>query len=92
MAVRAFRRLGSAPTVYAITSLRAQDAGPALLAYWLRGHWGIENQLHWIRVETPRAAGPTCSQLAAAWRIDDVAAETGATLHRLDLEQALQDR
>jgi hypothetical protein len=34
---------------YAVTSLAPQqaDAG-ALLALW-RGHWGIENQLHWVR-------------------------------------------
>jgi hypothetical protein len=29
-------------TVYAITSL-------ARLAGWLRGHWRIENRLHWVR-------------------------------------------
>lgn len=36
-------------TVYAITSLTAFDADPALLARWIRGHWTIENQLHWVR-------------------------------------------
>jgi len=34
---------------YAITSLSPQRAGAAqLLAFW-RGHWGIENRLHWVR-------------------------------------------
>jgi len=35
-------------TVYAITSLTAQQADPVLLARWLRGHWAIE-ALHWVR-------------------------------------------
>ena len=33
--------------VYLITSDR--DAGPATLAAWVRGHWEIENKLHWVR-------------------------------------------
>jgi len=33
--------------VYLITSDR--DAGPATLAAWIRGHWEIENKLHWVR-------------------------------------------
>jgi predicted transposase YbfD/YdcC len=33
--------------VYLITSDR--EAGPAALAAWVRGHWEIENQLHWVR-------------------------------------------
>jgi len=36
-------------TVYAITSLTASQADPVLLARWIRGHWDIENRLHWIR-------------------------------------------
>jgi predicted transposase YbfD/YdcC len=36
-------------TVYAITSLTAFQADPVLLARWIRGHWGIENRLHWVR-------------------------------------------
>ena len=36
-------------TVYAVTSLSHQQAGPARLADLLRGHWAIENGLHWIR-------------------------------------------
>lgn len=34
--------------VYAVTSLKAQQASPAQLAGLLRGHWGIENRLHWV--------------------------------------------
>jgi predicted transposase YbfD/YdcC len=33
--------------VYLITS--DPDAGPATLAAWIRGHWHIENKLHWVR-------------------------------------------
>jgi predicted transposase YbfD/YdcC len=35
--------------VYAITSLSFQQARPARLADLLRGHWMIENGLHWVR-------------------------------------------
>jgi predicted transposase YbfD/YdcC len=33
--------------VYVITSDRRAD--PATLAAWVRGHWSIENRLHWVR-------------------------------------------
>jgi predicted transposase YbfD/YdcC len=36
-------------TVYAVTSLALGTASPAQLAGWLRGHWRIENRLHWVR-------------------------------------------
>jgi predicted transposase YbfD/YdcC len=36
-------------TVYAITSLTFAQASPARLADYLRGHWGIENGLHYVR-------------------------------------------
>lgn len=36
-------------TSYAITSLPAAKARPGQLATWIRGHWKIENQLHWVR-------------------------------------------
>ena len=36
-------------TVYAITDLRPHEARPDELAAWLRGHWRIENKLHWVR-------------------------------------------
>jgi predicted transposase YbfD/YdcC len=39
----------SIQTVYAITSLDARQADPALLAAWMRGHWNIEAGLHWVR-------------------------------------------
>ena len=36
-------------TVYAITDLHAHQAKPAQLAAWIRGHWSIENSIHWVR-------------------------------------------
>ncbi len=36
-------------TVYAVTSLSATDATPTHIAGWIRGHWAIENSLHWVR-------------------------------------------
>lgn len=36
-------------TVYAITSLPTFQASPADLATWIRGHWSIENRLHYVR-------------------------------------------
>lgn len=34
---------------YAITSVPREQAGASELLGWWRGHWGIENRLHWIR-------------------------------------------
>lgn len=36
-------------TSYIITSLSPQQATPAQLLALVRGHWGIENRLHWVR-------------------------------------------
>ena len=36
-------------TVYAITDLPPHQARPDELASWIRGHWQIENGLHWVR-------------------------------------------
>lgn len=36
-------------TVYAITSLPTWQASPTDLATWIRGHWSIENRLHYVR-------------------------------------------
>jgi predicted transposase YbfD/YdcC len=39
----------SAETCYAVTSLTVTQATPAQLAAIIRGHWGIEDRLHWVR-------------------------------------------
>jgi len=36
-------------TSYIITSLSPEHATPAQLLALVRGHWGIENRLHWVR-------------------------------------------
>lgn len=36
-------------TVYAVTSLAADQVKPPQLAAWIRGHWTAENRLHWVR-------------------------------------------
>jgi predicted transposase YbfD/YdcC len=42
----------SAETAYYVTSLLPGEASPARLAELIRGHWGIENRLHWVRDTT----------------------------------------
>jgi predicted transposase YbfD/YdcC len=39
----------SAVAVLGVTSLTAQRASPTQIAGYVRGHWGIENRLHWVR-------------------------------------------
>jgi len=39
----------SAVAVLGVTSLTAQRAGPTQIVGYVRGHWGIENRLHWVR-------------------------------------------
>ena len=39
----------SAETCYAVTSLSITQAAHAQLAAIIRGHWGIEDRLHWVR-------------------------------------------
>ena len=40
------RRWRTEPS-YAITSLGSDQARPDQLAAWIRGHWKLENCLHW---------------------------------------------
>jgi len=35
--------------VYAITSVPRGQANAAQILAWWRGHWGIENRVHWTR-------------------------------------------
>lgn len=42
----------STEVVYGITSLSRQQADAQKLLELNRGHWGIENKLHWVRDET----------------------------------------
>jgi hypothetical protein len=62
--VRRRRRRGtkkwSRETVYAITSLTAAQASPAGLAAIIRGHWMIEDRLHWVRSPGAGLAVASC--------------------------------
>jgi predicted transposase YbfD/YdcC len=42
-------RRATRETMYAITSLTAEQAQPAELARYIRGHGHVENRLHWVR-------------------------------------------
>jgi predicted transposase YbfD/YdcC len=48
--------------VYDVTSLRPHQAAPTNLASWVRGHWGIENRLHFVRDTTLPRTPPACAQ------------------------------
>lgn len=46
------RRIGDVEqreTLFAITSLGAKEASASRLLELARGHWGIENELHWVK-------------------------------------------
>jgi predicted transposase YbfD/YdcC len=62
----------SSKTCYAVTSLTITQASHAQLAAIIRGHWGIEDRLRWVRdmdfdedrSSTPpvaRASWPACA-------------------------------
>lgn len=72
---RSHERTGRIETevTYAITSLPPTLAGPAELEHIWRGHWTIENRLHYVRDETFRedrcqVHGRTSAQAFAALR------------------------
>lgn len=44
----------SAVAVFVITSLDAREAAPGHLAGYVRGHWSIENKIHYVRDVTYR--------------------------------------
>jgi len=50
--VRRVRGQESVETVCAITSLGRERASAQRLLSVARGHWGIENRLHWVRDES----------------------------------------
>jgi predicted transposase YbfD/YdcC len=44
----------TAVAVLGVTSLSAREAAPVHLATYVRGHWSIENKVHWVRDVTFR--------------------------------------
>ena len=69
-------------TVYAITDLTPHQARPDELAAWIRGHWQIENGLHWVRDVT---FGEDLSQIhtGAAPQVMATLRNLVISLHRL---------
>jgi predicted transposase YbfD/YdcC len=47
-------RITTAVAVLGITSLSTREAAPQHLATYVRGHWAIENKIHWVRDVTFR--------------------------------------
>ena len=45
-------RLESTETSHYVTDMNGREAGPAELACYIRGHWGIENRSHYVRDRT----------------------------------------
>ena len=54
---RKVKQKWSRETCYAVTSLTVTQATCAQLAAIIRGHWGIEDRLHWVR-DTRLRRGP----------------------------------
>ncbi len=48
------KQVKSAVAVFIITSLDAREAAPVHIAGYVRGHWTIENKVHWVRDVTFR--------------------------------------
>jgi predicted transposase YbfD/YdcC len=48
------KEVRTAVAVLGITSLSAREAAPEHLAAYVRGHWAIENKVHWVRDVTFR--------------------------------------
>ena len=51
---------------YAITSLPPERADAARLLEIWRGHWGIENRLHWVRTWSLAKTRARCERVCAA--------------------------
>ena len=65
---------------YAITSAGPGRAGAADLLGWWRGHWGIENRLHWVRDVT---LGEDACRVRKGSAPQVLAALRNATVHLL---------
>lgn len=51
---RVTRKIPTTVTVHVLTSLTLDEITPAELAGYVRGHWTIENRVHWVRDVTYR--------------------------------------
>jgi hypothetical protein len=67
---------------YAITSAGPEWAGAADLLGWWRGHWGIENRVHWVRDVT---MGEDASRIRTAAGPEAMAGPRNAAISLLRL-------
>lgn len=72
--------------MYGISSLAPQEADAERLLALVRGHWGIENRLHWVRDMTLGEDGcrvrcGDAAPLLAATRNVKAASKAAATRH-----------
>jgi len=82
--VQAERRQGAPPTTERRYYLSSLPPDAALLAQAIRGHWGVENRLHWVLDVQFREDASTV-------RVGD-GAHTFAVLRHLALNLLRQDR
>jgi hypothetical protein len=68
---------------YGITSLRPHEATADELLAYVRGHWGIENRLHWVRDVT---LGEDLCQVRSANAPQALAATRNVAIALLRLE------
>ena len=79
------RQEPSRETRYAITSLREDEAEPKRLLELIRGHWGIENKLHYVRDVT---LAEDASQVRTGHAPQVMAASSSAIMFRPGVNQA----
>jgi predicted transposase YbfD/YdcC len=68
--------------VYAICSVAFEHAHPRVIAAWLRGHWSVENAVHWVRDVTFDEDRSTVRTGAAPQALASLR-NTALNLHRL---------
>lgn len=73
-------------TVYGITSLTSDEAGPERLLELSRGHWGIENRLHGVRDVT---LGEDACRVRSGSAPQVLAALRNAVVHLLEGVEAV---
>ena len=78
---RTLRGVTTRETVYGITSLRVEEADATRLLALTRGHWGIENGLHYKRDET---LGEDASRIRLGAAPQVMASLRNSIIHLLD--------
>ena len=68
--------------MYAITDLAPHQVRPDELAAWIRGHWQIENGLHWVR-DVTFAEDLSQVRIGAAPQVMASLRNLAISLHRL---------